>query len=313
MAGELFQKPTRMSAYDIIGDIHGHSDELNALLETLGYRNGSHPEGRKVIFLGDYIDRGPKIREVLQTVREMVDSDDALAILGNHEVNAMRFHTIGSDGQYLRPHTTANTKQQQETEDEFPEKAEWAGWIAWFAGLPLSLDLGGLRAVHACWDSVAIAELNAAGRLEGETLAQYSRKGTPGYETISRIVNGPEALLPEGYEHMTADETLRADFRVKWWLDLDGLNCREAIFPENPEICELPPRNVPMTGYPADAPPTFFGHYALKDAVPAPIRPNLACLDYGTGKGGFLCAYRWDGECTIDPEKFITEPEGDKK
>ena len=95
-----------MQAYDIIGDIHGHADELHALLETLGYRNDtgphSHPDGRKVIFLGDFIDRGPKIREVLETVRAMVDAGQSLAILGNHEVNAMRFHTIGSDGQRLR-------------------------------------------------------------------------------------------------------------------------------------------------------------------------------------------------------------------
>ena len=304
-------------AYDIIGDIHGHADELHALLEKLGYRNGSgprsHPEGRKVIFLGDFIDRGLKIREVLETVRAMVDAGQALAILGNHEVNAMRFHTIGSDGEFLRPHTDTNIKQQQATADQFPDTAEWSGWIEWFAGLPLSLDLGGLRAVHACWDSMAIAELDGIGRLEGANLEKYSRKGTPGYDTISRIVNGPEALLPEGCKHETADGTMRVEFRVKWWLDLDGLNSREAIFPNDPRVPELPPRDVPRTGYPTDAPPTFFGHYAQKDATPAPVRANLACLDYGTGKGGFLCAYRWDGETSIDPAKFVTAPEKGEK
>ncbi len=64
--------------YDLIGDIHGHYDKLVALLSRLGYRDDGeahrHPEGRKVIFLGDYIDRGPKIREVLHTVRGMVDA-----------------------------------------------------------------------------------------------------------------------------------------------------------------------------------------------------------------------------------------------
>jgi hypothetical protein len=304
-------------SYDIIGDIHGHAPELHALLETLGYRNASgahsHPEGRKVIFLGDFIDRGPKIREVLETVRAMVDAGQALAILGNHEVNAMRFHTKGGDGEFLRPHTGTNIKQQQATADQFPDTAEWTGWIEWFAGLPLSLDLGGLRAVHACWDSMAIAEMNGIGRLEGAPLEKYSRKGTPGYDTISRIVNGPEALLPEGCKHETADGTMRVEFRVKWWLDLDGLNSREAIFPNDPRVPELPPRDVPRTGYPTDAPPTFFGHYAQKDATPAPVRANLACLDYGTGKGGFLCAYRWDGETAMDPAKFVTAAEKDEK
>ena len=301
-----------MNKYDIIGDIHGHADELHALLEILGYQQGSHPEGRKVIFLGDYIDRGPKIREVLETVRGMVDAGQALAILGNHEVNAMRFHAIGSDGEHLRPHTDKNTKQHQATLEQFPDHAEWSGWIYWFAGLPLSLDLGGVRAVHACWDQEAIAELATIGRLDGAMLEKYSRKGTTGHETISQIINGPEALLPEGYEHETADGTMRADIRVKWWINLNGATSREAIFPHPPvdaghaPIPDLPPRNLPSTSaYPTDAPPTFFGHYALKAPSPASILPNLACLDYGTGKGGFLCAYRWDGEREMDPAKFI--------
>lgn len=299
---------TKSETYDIIGDIHGHADELHALLETLGYRNGPHTDGRKIIFLGDYIDRGPKIRDVLVTVRRLVDSGLALAILGNHEVNAMRFHALDRYSEYLRPHTESNTKQQQATADQFPDTAEWAGWIEWFAGLPLSLDLGGLRAVHACWDSDAIEELNWVGRLEGMALAQYSRKGTPEYETISQIINGPEALLPAGYEHKAADGNKRAGFRVKWWLDLEKLNCREAIFPDDPKIPELPMRDIPKTGYATDAPPTFFGHYAQKKSAPAPIRSNLACLDYATGRGGFLCAYRWDGESEIDPGKFVTTP-----
>jgi hypothetical protein len=298
-------------AYDIIGDIHGHADELHALLDELGYRDGEgcyrHPGGRKVIFLGDYIDRGPKIREVLQTVRGMVDAGEALAILGNHEVNAMRLYTIGSDSQYLRPHTAKNMRQHQETADQFPDSAEWSAWIQWFAGLPLSLDLGGLRAVHACWDSVVIAEMNGIGRLEGVTLEKYSRKGTPGHAAISRIVNGPEAKLPDGYKHRTADGTMRSEFRVKWWMDINGMTCREAIFPDDPNIPDLPPQDVPETGYPADAPPTFFGHYSRRGGEPMPIRPDLACLDYGTAKGGFLCAYRWDGEQAIQAEKFVAQ------
>jgi Calcineurin-like phosphoesterase len=60
--------------YDLIGDIHGYADELVELLETLGYQKSQgtyrHPE-RKVIFLGDFIDRGPKILQVLGIVRPM--------------------------------------------------------------------------------------------------------------------------------------------------------------------------------------------------------------------------------------------------
>ena len=62
---------------DLVGDMHGHADKLEALLHKLGYKKSggtySHPE-RKVIFVGDYIDRGPKIIKTLEIVKAMVDS-----------------------------------------------------------------------------------------------------------------------------------------------------------------------------------------------------------------------------------------------
>ena len=296
--------------YDIIGDIHGHADELVVLLRALGYAeaNGAfqHPKGRKAIFLGDFIDRGPKIRQVLRTVRSMVEAGSALAVLGNHEMNAMRFHTRGGDGKPLRPHTPKNIGQHQATLEQFPDREEWNGWIDWFAGLPLFLEFEGLRVVHACWNARAIEEVRKLGRLERSVLERHSRPGTPGYETISQILNGPEAFLPFGFAHKTADGTMRRAFRVKWWLDLTGVNCRHAIFPFSDDVPELLPIDLPATGYPQDSPPTFFGHYGMMDSSPWPISRNLACLDYGSGKGGFLCAYRWDGEEEIIPSKFVT-------
>jgi hypothetical protein len=70
----------------LIGEIHGHADELKALLKKLGYKpcGGSyrHEEGRTVLFLGDHIDRGPKIKETLAIVRGMVEVGDAIALIG---------------------------------------------------------------------------------------------------------------------------------------------------------------------------------------------------------------------------------------
>ncbi len=299
-----------MRGHDLIGDIHGHADELGGFLSTLGYerRNGchAHPEGRTVVFLGDYIDRGPKIREVLQTVRSMVEGGSAFAILGNHEINALRFHTIGSSGRPLRPHSGNNLRQLQSTLDQFAGfKEEWREWMAWLSGLPLFLELPGLRAVHACWDKHSIDRLRGIGRLDGPVLESHSIKGTSGHDLLSQIVNGPEAVLPEGFRHQTADGTMRREFRVKWWLEHSGATCREAIFPDNDAIPELLPERMPQTGYPENAPPTFFGHYALTKGAPGPIRSNLACLDYGMGKGGGLCAYRWDGESILSSSKFV--------
>ena len=177
--------------YDIIGDIHGHADELVALLRTLGYaREGGafrHPNGRKAIFLGDFIDRGPKIREVLGTVRSMVEAGSVLVVLGNHEINAMRFHILGGDGKPLRPHTDKNIDQHRATLEQFPDQNEWKGWIDWFAGLPLFLDLDRLRVVHACWDTRAVEATRKLGRLENGVLERYSHPGTAEYDAISQI------------------------------------------------------------------------------------------------------------------------------
>ena len=56
--------------------------------------------------------------------------------------------------------------------------------------------------------------------------------------------------------------------------------------------------------YPADAKPVFVGHYWLTAVRPELLAGNVACLDYSVAKGGFLCAYRWDGEQTLCNENF---------
>lgn len=70
----------------------------------------AHP-GRKVLFVGDYIDRGPKIWETLELVRRMVDNDSAIALMGNHEYNALCFHFKKTGGGHLRKHLIKNIVQ----------------------------------------------------------------------------------------------------------------------------------------------------------------------------------------------------------
>ena len=90
--------------FDIIGDIHGCCDELEKLLQQLGYvateesnpgdfwhfPTYRHPEGRKAVFLGDLVDRGSRILDTLKLVHNMLAADSALCILGNHENKLMR-------------------------------------------------------------------------------------------------------------------------------------------------------------------------------------------------------------------------------
>ncbi|MBE9034380.1 polynucleotide kinase-phosphatase [aff. Roholtiella sp. LEGE 12411] len=89
--------------FDIIGDIHGCCDELETLLQQLGYQISSsppaalwesptyhHPQGRKVVFLGDLVDRGPRILDTVKLVRNMVMAGTAVCVPGNHENKLLR-------------------------------------------------------------------------------------------------------------------------------------------------------------------------------------------------------------------------------
>ncbi len=85
-------KRTEHGPFDIIGDVHGCIDELRALLGKLGYERAEfgecawrHPEGRRAVFLGDLVDRGPGIVDVLRLVMAMVREGTALCVPGNHE------------------------------------------------------------------------------------------------------------------------------------------------------------------------------------------------------------------------------------
>ncbi|WP_018404676.1 metallophosphoesterase [Marinobacter gelidimuriae] len=99
--------------YNLTGDIHGYASELKALLAKMDYQvtDGiwQHPV-RKVIFLGYFVDRGPEHIESVNIARTKVESGSALAVMGNHEYNAVAWATsdpqdpeqfqrlLGSDG-----------------------------------------------------------------------------------------------------------------------------------------------------------------------------------------------------------------------
>ena len=89
--------------FDIIGDIHGCCDEFEQLLEQLGYERLTvddaslwgglsyrHPENRKAFFVGDLVDRGPRILDVVRIARNMVVAGDALCVPGNHDMKLLR-------------------------------------------------------------------------------------------------------------------------------------------------------------------------------------------------------------------------------
>jgi len=108
--------------FDIIGDIHGCRAELETLLDRLGYEQSTHrhPQGRKVVFLGDLVDRGPDIPGVLRLVMDMVETGAALCVPGNHEMKLLR-KLRGKDVQIT--HGLAQSLAQLERElPEFKKK-----------------------------------------------------------------------------------------------------------------------------------------------------------------------------------------------
>jgi protein phosphatase len=121
--------------FDIIGDIHGCYDELKLLIEKLGYcvekavddaESGNyrvtHPEGRKALFLGDLVDRGPGITEVLKFVMSMVKSGSALCVPGNHDIKLLK-KLKGSNVQIT--HGLDKTLEQLDSEStEFIEEVK---------------------------------------------------------------------------------------------------------------------------------------------------------------------------------------------
>jgi hypothetical protein len=299
---------------DFIGDIHGHADKLEALLKKLGYtfKNGSysHPD-RKVLFVGDYIDRGNQIRETLKIVRSMVESDNAIALMGNHEYNALCFHFQETEGGHLRKHLIKNIIQHYETLKQFQNRQkEYEDYLDWFKTLPLFYETYDFRAVHACWEDNYINYLRSElpdDRLTDDLIYQSVIKGTDLNIAIDVTLKGKEMALPENVFFADKDGTVRNETRIKWWEDPSKTSYKQISvvpidsLPESPVEIEL---LASSDYYNHDEKPVFFGHYWLNGS-PMLYRNNICCLDYSVAKQGHLVAYRYNGEEVLDNDKLV--------
>jgi hypothetical protein len=302
--------------YDLIGDIHGHADALQELLSKLGYARHKgayrHPD-RQAIFLGDFIDRGPKILETLEIVRPMIACHAALSVMGNHELNALAFHTPdpNTPGEHLRPHNEKNSHQHSETMRQIPA-GELASYLDWFRTLPLWLDLDGLRAVHGCWDEQAIGQIAEGQKnhngITTEFLHSACRKGMPLFSPVEVILKGKEGKLPDGASFQDKDGHVRTEVRTRWYLSPDRHTYRTYALQSDEIVCDLELDQSVIAAaapYPANAQPVFVGHYWLSAQQPTVLADNVACLDFSVAKGGFLCAYRWNGEQKLSNDNFV--------
>ncbi|MGK7370640.1 MAG: metallophosphoesterase [Candidatus Halalkalibacterium sp. M3_1C_030] len=291
--------------YDIIGDIHGHAYALKKLLEKLGYRKSSgayRHSDRKAIFVGDYIDRGPQVRETLQLVRYMVDAGQAIALMGNHEFNAILFNEPDGDGGYLRPHSDKNKRQHKATLKDFAgSENEYQSYISWFKTLPLFYENDDFRAIHACWDSSLVNELQDYTDydiLKPEYFRQSGKQDTRLHELVEILLKGREVALPDGLSFKDKDGHIRNEVRIKWWLNPEDVTLDQWSFAEDIKGSSeqgFSPSDFVDTYYEKDEKPVFFGHYWLS-GMPEPERSNVCCLDYSIGNEEKLAAYKYDGE-----------------
>ena len=315
-----------MSGYDVIGDIHGCADDLEALLAQMGYTVDDgvyrHPE-RAAVFVGDLIDRGPDQLRVLQIVKAMVDAGSARMVLGNHEFNALAYATEwpAGSGKYLRPHddpdhpwSAKNEKQHAEFLRQVTGDAR-AEYLAWLQTQPLWLDLGGIRVVHACWHAESIAVLGDDRIGTDEQLVRMSTKGDPMYVAVETLLKGPEiSLVDHGQPpYLDKDGHSREQARLRWWngsattlADLAEISSTFTAADGTPYPA-LPAVEVERSHVYGDPVPVFYGHY-WRQGSPRHLHDwteYSACVDFSAVKGGALTAYRWSGEQRIAVENYV--------
>lgn len=305
-----------LGRYDIIGDVHGHADKLEALLAKMGYAivGGAwrHPT-RIAVFVGDFVDRGPRQMDTIAIVRAMVEAGSALAVMGNHELNAIAWATpsLSRPGQYLRArHGEKGASNHHHHKEFLGQIGDGSGAhrdaVEWFKTLPLFLDLPEMRVAHACWHPAAIevikSRLGPRGILsEGviqEALSEplCREDGSLGlFDALELVCKGVEVDLPDGANFHDQDGFSRSKVRSRWW-DPSARTFRSTAIIRPAALQSLPDSPIPdsaMVQQLRDK-PFFFGHYWMT-GEPAILSDCAVCVDYSAAKDGPLVACRFDG------------------
>lgn len=304
-----------MLMYDIIGDVHGYAQPLKSLLKELGYKktNGSysHPE-RKAIFAGDFINRGPQIRKTVRIVRSMVEDGNALAILGNHEINTIITDIKDKKGNPLVEPPLKNFMSVLKTMKEFSEyQEEWQSHRKWMRTLPLFLELDGIRVIHAYWNDEAVDFFRnnlPEGKIRKSVFRKiYKKPNSEIARNMWLVTKGLQMQMPGDLKIINNKGVSPRSFRIKWWDCPKGKTFNEISFESK---YELPAYTVPeeilpkCEPYPENAPIVFFGHYCRHNG-PFIIRPNVCCIDSCVTGTKVLTAYRWQGEKELTETNLI--------
>ncbi len=198
-----FPAPLQSGALDIVGDVHGELDALHDLLARLGYdKDGSHPDHRHLVFVGDLGDRGPDSPGVIREVARLVHNGRAQCVLGNHELSLLRGATKPGNGWFF-------ATDHDQAQGEFPDcepatAADREAFVSFFAALPLALERPDLRIVHAAWHPASLAALGSelASQSVLEVYAHH-KAATDEWAKQSNIVSEAEKEYRKWRRHLT--------------------------------------------------------------------------------------------------------------
>jgi protein phosphatase len=187
--------------FDIIGDVHGCAEELAALLARLGYalrREGPSVQlaashGRKLVFVGDLVDRGPRTPEVLRIAMAAQAAGLALVVLGNHDDKLARWlagrnvkvaHGLESSVEQL-------SAEPQALRTEVKAFLETLSSHYWLDGGRLAVAHAGLKEEMIGRDSRAVREF----ALYGDTTGEVDEIGFPIRRDWARAYRGETAVI----------------------------------------------------------------------------------------------------------------------
>jgi hypothetical protein len=300
---QVLVRPLFEGPIDIIGDVHGEDQALATLLDRLGYRaDGTHPQRRRLVFLGDLVDRGPDSPAVIRRVRDLVQRGRAQCLLGNHELNLLL--------ERVKDHNAWFFGHQPTSEEEGgPQTAAPAGFreeaLRFFSSLPIALERIGLRVVHASWHPVMVERARFAHDVchlyRQETAACQRRVAEQGLtdpvdrdlteqneNAVRVLTSGLEEAAPAGY---FLNGKWRLLERQDWWHHYYDLSwCVIGHYSR----CRLPWESSAgdrMTGSTDPADPRQYGPLGAS---------RVLCIDYSAG-------YRWKERRTVGNQgPFLT-------
>jgi len=283
---------------DIVGDVHGEIGPLRSLMRHLGYdKDGNHPDGRRLVFVGDLTDRGPDSPAVVKLVQRLSETGRAQCVLGNHDLNILLDHRKHDNGWFYGEEFKEEGKvvPQVLADDSIRGQV-----LDFFRTLPIALERDNLRVVHAFWQE----EMIQLARDSDDAVALYREHqeliedSFPSLDLddigkelehqnknpVKKLTSGPEERVGNPIE--AAGKT-RYEKRIHWWNDFQEAFC-------------------------------VFGHYSIPDGDPRGGE-GAFCVDYGVGKrwterragksSGFnlkLAALRW-------PERVVVFDEGEDR